>query len=91
MLFFNYGRVNGYGGRQIWYGLKAYPSGRRLPKTRSPADKNLANKSSLSTHRENRGMLKACRESFVFRKFFRCYFSITAGVMATAADKLGMG
>jgi hypothetical protein len=53
VLFFDYGRVNGYGGGQIWYGLKAYPSGRRLPKTRSPTDKNLANGLSLSKHREN--------------------------------------
>ena len=44
--------VIGYGGVQIWYGLKAYPFGRRLPKTRSPTDQNFANGLSLSTHRE---------------------------------------
>ena len=55
----DYGRVNGYGGAQIWYGLKAYPSGCRLPKTRSPTDKNLANGLTLSKHREIRDTLSA--------------------------------
>jgi len=49
----DFGKFNGYGNVQIWYGLKGNPSGCLLPKTTSPADKNFANGLSLSTCREN--------------------------------------
>ena len=49
----DYGMVNGYGCGQIWYVLKADPSGCLLPKTRTPTNQNLANGLTLSTGREN--------------------------------------